>query len=66
MKARDAMRHHLQSFQRGYNVLFEAGAMTPPNEAAAPATKELRTPKAPAGRKMGVIARIPPQRRNNG
>jgi GntR family transcriptional repressor for pyruvate dehydrogenase complex len=51
VKARDAMRHHLQSFQRGYNVLFEAGAMTPPNEAAAPATKELRTPKAPAGAK---------------
>lgn len=23
VKARDAMRHHLQSFQRGYNVLFE-------------------------------------------
>ena len=58
VKARDAMRHHLQSFQRGYNVLFEAGAMNPPNEAAAPATKELRTPKAPAGR-SGAIAPNP-------
>jgi len=58
VKARDAMRHHLQSFQRGYNVLFEAGAMTPPKETAVPAVKELRTPKAPA-KDPGAIAPNP-------
>jgi hypothetical protein len=56
VKARDAMRHHLQSFQRGYNVLFESAPITTPKETAtpaasspapAPAAKEPRTPKAP-------------------
>jgi GntR family transcriptional repressor for pyruvate dehydrogenase complex len=34
VKARETMRHHLQSFQRGYDVLFAVSSMTPPKEAA--------------------------------
>lgn len=59
-KARDAMRHHLQSFQRGYTVLFESAAMTAPKEAVAPAVKEVRTPKATAPAKApGAITPNP-------
>jgi GntR family transcriptional regulator, transcriptional repressor for pyruvate dehydrogenase complex len=46
-KAREAMRHHLQTFQRGYNVLFEATSMTPSKKAAAQTGKELHNPKTP-------------------
>lgn len=36
-KAREAMRHHLQSFQRGYDVLFAVSNMATPPETATPA-----------------------------
>lgn len=54
MKAREAMRQHLQSFQRGYNVLFEASkAMS--KETAPQVGKKLRTPKTPR-KGQGVTA----------
>ena len=60
VKARDAMRHHLQSFQRGYNVLFESAGMPAPKEAAEPAIGEVHTPKASAPAKdPGGIAPNP-------
>ena len=43
-KAREAMQHHLQSFQRGYKVLFEA-SLTAPKKAVSKAEKQLRKTK---------------------
>ena len=47
LKAREAMRHHLQSFQRGYNVLFEASSLSSQKKATPQAGKELRAPRTP-------------------
>jgi GntR family transcriptional repressor for pyruvate dehydrogenase complex len=44
-KAREAMRHHLQSFQRGYNVLFEESSIQMSKKAAPQVGKDLHNLK---------------------
>ena len=42
VKAREAMQSHLQSFQRGYKVLFETSSLKKSKKSGPPAGKELR------------------------
>jgi GntR family transcriptional repressor for pyruvate dehydrogenase complex len=46
-KAREAMRHHLQTFQRGYNVLFETSSIKPLKKSVSQTEKIPLTPKTP-------------------
>jgi len=49
-KAREAMRHHLQSFQRGYDVLFAVSTMSTPPETAPATTPAPVAAPVPAAR----------------